>query len=281
MKKSLEAELMSIAHKILKMRDRSNVHELKEEARLVYEKLAVLAFAEDHFEGAKPTIGQKQVEEALMETEEEDFIAIDIEDPINADQEPEAESKDEVKVEDNIEGDQTHEADTDQDDVTEDEDPHFKDGTLFNQEGLIEPNTEKIKDIVAQMPPEGQQVDDMLDEILPQETFEKRDFAANVGVDYDNMPVFEPVDEQAKSVNDTFKHGLDIGLNDRLAFITHLFDGKEEEYKKTMNLIDSYTDQKEAHNLIKVIIKPQYNHWEGKESYEERLIEIVDRKFDQ
>ena len=50
MKKVLEDELMSLAHRILKLRNRAEIHELKEEAAVLYEKLSVLSFAEKYFE---------------------------------------------------------------------------------------------------------------------------------------------------------------------------------------------------------------------------------------
>lgn len=57
MKKVLEGELTSLAHSILKSKG-DNVHELKEKAGLLYEKLCVLSFAEKHFAGKQPNIGK-------------------------------------------------------------------------------------------------------------------------------------------------------------------------------------------------------------------------------
>ena len=61
MKKKLEADLMSIAHRILQMKNKSDINQLCIETRRLYEKLAILQFVEEHFEGAKPTIGQAEV----------------------------------------------------------------------------------------------------------------------------------------------------------------------------------------------------------------------------
>jgi len=65
MKKILEAELMSMAHSILKMKSRSNVNELKIQAKQLYEKLSLLSFAEKHFEGSQPSIGKNDFFEAF------------------------------------------------------------------------------------------------------------------------------------------------------------------------------------------------------------------------
>ncbi len=44
MHKKLEAELVSLAHSILQMKNKDEVLALKEKARLIYEKLSVLVF---------------------------------------------------------------------------------------------------------------------------------------------------------------------------------------------------------------------------------------------
>src|SRR5690606_22721918 len=65
MKKKLEAELISIAHRILKLKNKSELDQLYSETRALYEKLAVLRFAEEHFGQPKPSIGIADVESAL------------------------------------------------------------------------------------------------------------------------------------------------------------------------------------------------------------------------
>lgn len=58
MKKKLEAELISIAHRILKLKNRAELDQLQQETLKLYEKLSVLKFIEDHYGGAEPTIGR-------------------------------------------------------------------------------------------------------------------------------------------------------------------------------------------------------------------------------
>lgn len=71
MKKKLEAELISIAHRILKLKNKSELVQLQQETQKLYEKLSVLRFVEENFGDAKPTIGYKEVEEKLEATFEE------------------------------------------------------------------------------------------------------------------------------------------------------------------------------------------------------------------
>ena len=103
-----------------------------------------------------------------------------------------------------------------------------------------------------------------------------------------NIPEFEPVEDvkkreansQKKSLNDKLKTGgLQIGLNDKLAFIKHLFDGKNEDYERVISQINTTTSLQEAEDFIFQLVKPDYNNWEGKEEFEERFMQIITAKF--
>ncbi len=180
-----------------------------------------------------------------------------------------------------------------------------------HKEDLIEPLMEKIKDIVAQMPEESERIDELLDEMLPKnhdtETAEipekptvkhvKNDleeFASN----YRQMPEFERktmelfpksvegteasktmTESRARSLNDTVNKGLNIGLNDRLAFIKHLFEGQVEDYTRVLSQINTMENYEEAQNFIKVKVKPDYNYWLNKEEYSERFMNIIEKSF--
>ncbi|SFD39394.1 hypothetical protein [Flavobacterium phragmitis] len=65
MKKKLEADLISIAHRILKLKNKSDINQLYLETQKLYEKLAVLKFVEENFDAAKPTIGQADITNEL------------------------------------------------------------------------------------------------------------------------------------------------------------------------------------------------------------------------
>lgn len=67
MKKKLEAELMSIAHRILKLKNRAELDQLQQETLKLYEKISVLRFVEDNFGNVQPTIGRASAEGKLEE----------------------------------------------------------------------------------------------------------------------------------------------------------------------------------------------------------------------
>ncbi len=180
-----------------------------------------------------------------------------------------------------------------------------------HKEDLIEPLMEKIKDIVAQMPEESQHVDDLLKEVLPEPKYIKNDldeFAAS----YQQTPTFErkepskgidvledkvsepfPVDQKIKThsvnidsassrpknLNDKLNQGLQIGLNDKLAFIKHLFNEKTEDYTRVLSQISTMKSYDEAANFISSKIKPDYNDWDTKEEYSKRFMSIIEKSF--
>ncbi|WP_338377383.1 hypothetical protein [uncultured Flavobacterium sp.] len=65
MKKKLEGELISIAHRVLKLKNRSETVLLQQEAKKLYEQLTVLRFYEENFENLKNDISPEQLEEKL------------------------------------------------------------------------------------------------------------------------------------------------------------------------------------------------------------------------
>ena len=247
MKKKLESELISIAHRILKLKGREDVDRMHEEVTKLYEKLTVLKFAQENFEDDMPTIGNDSSFFGMLDAAFNNTVS------------------------DNIEiGNKTY--------VNVDE---------VEDDNITEPLMEKIKDMVAQMPDESEQVDVMIEEAVTNEKPTTIEFET-ISSDFADIPEFEPIEEaqkreaeQAKkSLNDKLKgNGLQIGLNDKLAFIKHLFEGKNEDYDRVISQINTSDSLAEARTLIYDMVKPDYNNWEGKEDYEERFIEIVEGKF--
>ena len=71
MKKSIKAELISLAHKILQLKEGTSYEEMTEQTRALYEKLMVLSYAEKMEKLGQPTIGLSQIEDSLQEKVEE------------------------------------------------------------------------------------------------------------------------------------------------------------------------------------------------------------------
>ncbi len=251
MKKKLESDLISIAHRILKLTGREDLEKMHREVALLYQKITVLKFLEAHFDGDIPED---------VATDSSFFNALEgafnnaVSDAVEVDQ----------KTYVNI-------------DPNEDED-------------LMEPAIEKIKDIVAQMPQETAAVDDLVEAI--NKTTPVEEDLSELSPSFGQLPIFDPVDETSKSngqepepketisLNDKLKTGgFQIGLNDRLAFVNHLFENNNEDYDRVVSQLNTMDSFEEITDFLENIIKPDYNNWEGKEDYESRFLEIIEQKF--
>ena len=81
-----------------------------------------------------------------------------------------------------------------------------------------------------------------------------------------------------KSLNDKLHGDIQIGLNDRIAFVKNLFDGSQEDFNRVVSQLNTFKTEKEAKKFLNKMVKPDYN-WSEKEEYEERFMSIVERKF--
>jgi len=245
MKKKLESELVSIAHRILRLKGKEEVIKMHAEVAALYETLSVLKFANENFEGSLPTIGN----------DSSFFDMLDV--AFNN------------KVSDNIEV----------------EDKIYVNMDDKEDDGIYEPVMAKIKDMFAHMPQETDEIDDLMQNASAQKT-ETTHTLEDITSGFEETPIFEPVGDAKtnenfrKSLNDKLKNGgLNIGLNDKLAFIKHLFNGKIEDYERVLSQLNTTNSYTEAHRLISDMVKPDYNNWSGKEEFEERFLGIVERKF--
>lgn len=246
MKKKLESDLISIAQRILKLKGKEDVVKMHTEAAALYEKLTVLKFAHENFDGAIPTIGSDSSFFGMLDSAFNN------------------------KVSDNIEF----------------EDKIYINLDDANRDEITEPAMSKIKDMLQHMPEDPQDIETVFEEAIPKPPVKENDFDA-ITEGFKDMPVFEPVSKsqngvpnEKKSLNDTLKvGGLNIGLNDKIAFIKHLFDGKSEDYDRVLSQLNTFIAHENAQSFILDVVKPDYNNWEGKDEFETRFMEIIEAKF--
>jgi len=131
-----------------------------------------------------------------------------------------------------------------------------------------------IKDMVSEMSSENP-VDEVLSEFLGKPELMKND-----------KEIFEPKAKEVvtkprkRSLNDKLKQKeIKVGLNDRLAFVKHLFNGNSEDYQRVMSQLVTIETEERSIAFIRNMVKPEYNNWLGKEEYEERLIALIEHKF--
>ncbi len=311
MKKKLDADLMSIAHRVLQMKNKSDINQLCIETRKLYEKLAILQFVEEHFEGVKPTIGQAEVVAKMKQFFEENHLSevkpamTKIE--IVAEEIEEKESiVEEVVVDGNEENEEIFKEEVvaaiepEEEIAAESFDEKLSEVDFLPSFELDEAEEKEIEEGQIQTKPEEVQISFMdllggdytetlfvkvdqseekanpLDFDLPKETNiqkEREELLAEMELN--------PKDIQPKpvSLNEKLAHGISIDLNDRIGFVKNLFGNSDEDYNRVLNQLITYDNFEEARNFIEDMVKPDYGDWQGKEDYEQRFIEIIEKKF--
>ncbi|MBJ2174249.1 hypothetical protein JBL43_08370 [Aureibaculum sp. A20] len=235
MHKKLEAELVSLAHSILQMKNKDEVLALKEKARLVYEKLSVLSFVDDYI---VTTPNLKKTKEELVEE-----VKIKIE------------NKSSIKP-------VVHKIETPIKTIEKPVTPKRE----VEEKSMFEPTFDKVKIDIRKLKANQISI--------------KEEFRDSISADKTST-LFDDDDRPAekKTLNDKmFNQTIQIGLNDRIAFVKNLFNFSQADFNRVLSQLNTLKSEKEAKDFIYNQIKPDYN-WAGKEEYEARLINIIERKF--
>jgi hypothetical protein len=248
MHKKLEADLMSLAHSILKMKNKEDVFALKEKAKVIYEKLSMLAFVEEY---VNTTPGLDVSKEALIEKVTQGFIAKEV-----------------VAVEEVILEEEVEVEEAVVDNLIEEPNEEAKGEEILEQpfdelEEIIfsENEPEPINDVVKVEVDKTKTLEEELQDII----------SVDVMAD-----LFE--NAQPKSLNDKLVSSIQIGLNDRIAFVKNLFNNQQDDYNRVISQLNTFKTEKEATQFINKMVKPDYN-WSEQEELEIRFLEIITRKF--
>lgn len=309
MKKKLEAELISIAHRILKLKNKSDLIQLHQETQKLYEKLSVLRFVEENFADAKPTIGLSEIQEKIeiaFESEPEvdlraaeESIGTNNEETTAIVEEEVVEEIAEVVSEEEIEEETEKETElTSEDEIEEEvvqEETSFKPAFELSFDAHDAKEEEVL--IKEEPKPVSSQItfDDLLgpdyvdpvfvkpEDLVNNEKAQDPDQVIPIGRSYnDDAPVISMKNDFGSdpiSLNDRMAKGIIIGLNDRIAFMNHLFSNSSEDYNRVLSQLMTFDTFQEAEDFIENMVKPDYNNWEGKDEYALRFLEIVEKKF--
>ncbi len=231
MHKKLEAELVSIAHSILQMKNREDIVALHQKAQQLHEKLAILLFIDDYIE---TTPNVSVTKEELIAKVDKVMVEKSIKPIVEVVKKELVEEKIEVK---SIES--------------------------KPKETVIETKSEEKT------------------ESIKSELTLKEELKDTVSVDVTaDMFKKETIKKETKaSLNDRLmQKKIQVGLNDRIAFVKHLFNFSQADFNRVLSQLNTFTSEKEAKDFIVNKVKPDYN-WSGKEEYEERLLALVERRF--
>ena len=145
-----------------------------------------------------------------------------------------------------------------------------------HEEDIMIPGMDTIKDMVSEMP-NNEELEDVLAEFMSKPKYMKNDKELF-------MPSKEDLKKNetpTKSLNDRLgKSNVKVNLNDRLAFVKHLFNNNMDDYNRVLSQLNTIDSEERSISFIKNMVKPDYNNWVGKEPFEERFIELVARRFD-
>ena len=278
MYKKLEAYLTSLAHSILQMKNKEDVFALKSKAHEVYEKLAVLAYVEEYLIN---TPNPEYTKEELLDLVEKAEI--------KAKNESTSQSLEEtvVSLEATEEYDQEKSEEQELNDSQDEDVEAVKDDAV--SEGIeltLEDSSvnsevhEEVEDLFSQSEENTNDSSEGDSEIVEPSEEEtpisledelKDTIAVDVVADlFENAP--------KKSLNDKIRNDIQIGLNDRIAFVKNLFGGSQEDFNRVVSQLNSFKTEKEAKKFINKMVKPDYN-WADNEEIEQRFMSIVERKF--
>ncbi|MBE9575959.1 hypothetical protein [Flavobacterium proteolyticum] len=318
MKKRVSAELVSIAHRILKLKNHSETVQLQQEAKNLYDQLTILRFYEENFELVKNEISE-EVLEAKLERKQADIF----EQPIPV-VEGIAPAKEEPVVEEPIVEEKAPTTPIEEEKIVvaelivEDDEDEEEEVLITSmeeepiEEEIIEEvpvvETPKAEEPAKQISFEDllvhdyQELDFVKVEDVPVEVekvtetvFEAVTPVEEVKEEVQPEPVletpkvleeevkatFEKVSQEPKisSLNDRLNKAITFGLNDRIGFEKKLFGGSSDDFNRVVSQLNTFDSFEEAKAFVDDFVKPDYNNWEGAEEFETRFMEIVEKKF--
>ena len=320
MKKRVSAELISIAHRILKLKNHADTIQLQLEAKNLYDQLTILRFYEENFELVKNEIPQEVLEEKL---EAKPIVSAEVPVAVSKDDEVEfmptpvfdepiveekvvvaeliLEDDEEVVLESEVEEEIEEEfvaklkpIDALQEDVVEEkivetpaEPVSSVVGTQAKQisfEDLLvhdyaEMSFVKVEDVPVEVEIANEAV---FEPVVPVEEVEQVEavFETPKVLEQEVKATFEKVQEaKTSSLNDRLNKSIAFGLNDRIGFEKKLFGGSSDDFNRVISQLNTFDNFEEAQSFVQDFVKPDYNNWEGKEEFETRFMEIVEKKF--
>ena len=308
MKKRLESELISIAHRILKLKNKSEVDQLYKESQKLYETLSVLKFYQDNFESVKSDVDEVVLEEKLKQSLEVEIAPVLAAEVNEEDVEPIAEVEAAPEIEEGVEEQIESEDDPSDSELAEqsivseapqeviEEQSIDEEEPIANEESALKPifeleteeEEQEQQDIPAEVAFESQPEEKLEDHIgkYTEPVFVKSNEVSLFTSDSSEteeakQTVAEEVKEEPKTdaFNETTTKSIAIGLNDRIGFVQHLFNDSNEDFNRVISQLNTFDTFEDAKNFINEMVLPDYNYWVGEEDYIERFMEIVEKKF--
>ena len=144
-----------------------------------------------------------------------------------------------------------------------------------HEEDIITQGIDTIKGMVSEMP-NSEDNDRLFAEFVAKpETPKAENNKATANISQEIKEVSKP-----KSLNDKLTNKeITVGLNDRLAFVKHLFNDSTEDFNRVISQLNTIDSHERSMAFIDNMVKPDYNQWAGKEEYETRFLALIERRF--
>lgn len=313
MKKRISAELISIAHRILKLKNHSETVQLQQEAKNLYDQLTILRFYEENFELVKNEISEEVLEaklegkqanvfeqpiavvEEIAPAKEETVVDSEASEPIVEEKVVIAE----LIVEDDEEEEEVLMTPMEEEPIEEEiieeapitETPKAEEAAkqISFEDLLVHDYKEldfvKVEDVPAE-------VANVVEAVFEAPTPLVEEVAAEIQpepvvaeipkvLEEEVKATFEKVSQEPKisSLNDRLNKVISFGLNDRIGFEKKLFGGSSDDFNRVVSQLNTFDSFEEAKSFVLDFVKPDYNNWEGNEEFEARFMEIVEKKF--
>lgn len=309
MKKRLEAELISIAHRILKLKNRAELLQLHTETQKLYDALTVLKFVEDNqniiipaidileieqkiafsLDNTKPEIAENTEFELQKETQNHE---IPTEEKIVVTSENQESEESNANDDQDLANSDRFDAEIEVENVT-----NIDDEALENDEKLdFEPAFElENEELVSNEKPILFSFEDLLGHDYQEPVFDK---VLNTEAIFEEEAVIEIEPNQTISTDDSESNIIEdtavnevfsnqsisktiiFGLNDKIGFENNLFAASAEDMNRVVSQLNTFDTYQEAIDFIEDMVKPDYQNWEGKDDYVKRFMEIVAQKFE-
>lgn len=318
MKKRVTAELISIAHRILKLKNHSETVQLQQEAKNLYDQLTILRFYEENFELVKNEISEEVLAEKLegKPTEvfdapiQDKFVETPAEVAIESSPEMEETKSEPIEeekvviaeliVEDDDEDEEVLMTSVEEESIEEEiieeepvaetskaEEPVAK--QISFEDLLVHDYKEldfvKVEDVPVEVEKASETVFEAVAPVVVEieEKIQPESIVAETSkvLEEEVKATIEKASQEPKisSLNDRLNKTISFGLNDRIGFEKKLFGGSSDDFNRVISQLNTFDSFEEAREFVLDFVKPDYNNWEGNEEFETRFMEIVEKKF--
>ncbi|NNE02197.1 MAG: hypothetical protein HKN52_03440 [Eudoraea sp.] len=148
-----------------------------------------------------------------------------------------------------------------------------------HEEDIITPGIDTIKHMVSEMPKDIN-IEQLFAEFVAKTDVLKNDDLTSAPEEVAPKNGTTSSEKKAQSLNEklTAKE-ITVGLNDRLAFVKHLFNDSAEDFNRVISQLNTIESQDRSIAFIENMVKPEYGQWKGKEEYATRFMAFIERRF--